>query len=102
MRAPTIESRELEEELKVALNFLRNTITSTTKPTPQVIVILDSKEEVEILPQFVVEEQTKQVFCIKTYGRRGVATRCCRRTDVASLCTKTCGRKGIVTTCEQG
>jgi hypothetical protein len=65
-------SRELEEELKIAFNFLKNTTTSTTKPTLQVIVILDSKEEVEILPQFyasrpmeeeelqqdVVEEQT--------------------------------------------
>ncbi len=55
-------SRELEEELKIAFNFLKNTTTSTTKPTLQVIVILDSKEEVEILPQFVVEEQIEQFY----------------------------------------
>jgi hypothetical protein len=47
----------LEEELKIALNFLRITITSIVKPTPQVIVISYSKEEVDIRPQLVVEEQ---------------------------------------------
>ncbi len=57
-RTPTVEetkvfdqeqrSRELEEELEIALNFLRKTTTSTTKPTPQVIVILYLKEEVDI------------------------------------------------------
>jgi hypothetical protein len=40
----------LEEEVEVTLNFLRRTITFTVKPTPQVIVILDSKEEMEIRP----------------------------------------------------
>jgi len=65
-RAPTVEetrifeqehkSRELEEDLKTILNFLRGTITFTVTPTPQVIVILDLEEEVEILPQLVVEE----------------------------------------------
>jgi hypothetical protein len=46
----------LEEELEATLNFLRTTITFTAKPTPHVIVILDSKEEVEIRPQHVIEE----------------------------------------------
>jgi hypothetical protein len=55
LRAPTVKEtrifeqkqkgRELEEELKVALNFLMDTITSTIKPTSQVIVISDSKEK---------------------------------------------------------
>ncbi len=49
-------SRELEEELEEALNFLRRTTTSTSKPTPQVIVISDL-EEVEIKLQLVIEEQ---------------------------------------------
>jgi hypothetical protein len=50
-------SRELEEELERALNFLRRTITSTSKPTAQVIIISDLEEEVEIRLQLVVEEQ---------------------------------------------
>jgi hypothetical protein len=49
-------SRELEKLLETTLNFLRKTITSTTTPTPQVIIISDSKEEVEIIPQPIVEE----------------------------------------------
>jgi hypothetical protein len=44
-------SKELEEELEVALNFLRRPTTFTTKPTPQVIVISNLKEEVEIKPR---------------------------------------------------
>jgi hypothetical protein len=40
----------LEEELEVALNFIRKTTTSTTKLTPQIIVISYSDEEVEITP----------------------------------------------------
>jgi hypothetical protein len=47
----------LEEELKASLNFLMKTITSIAKPAPHVIVILDSKEEVEIGLQPVIEEQ---------------------------------------------
>jgi hypothetical protein len=50
------KNRDLEEELKAALNFLKKTITSTTTLAPQVIVISDLKEEVEIIPQHVVEE----------------------------------------------
>jgi hypothetical protein len=50
------KNRELQEELQVALNFLRITTTSTPTPTPQVIVISNLEEEVEIIPQFVVEE----------------------------------------------
>jgi len=46
----------LEKELKTALKFFKITITSTTKPTLQIIVISDSKEKVEIGPQPVVEE----------------------------------------------
>jgi hypothetical protein len=38
----------LEEELEVALNFLRKTNTSIAKPIPQVIVISNSEEEVEV------------------------------------------------------
>jgi hypothetical protein len=38
----------LEEDLKTTLNFLRKTTTFTTKPVPQVIVILDSEEEMEV------------------------------------------------------
>jgi hypothetical protein len=38
------------------LNFLKRTITFTTKPKLQVIVISYSEEEVEIRPQLVVEE----------------------------------------------
>jgi hypothetical protein len=48
--------RELEEELEEALDFLKRTTTSTSKPTPQVIVISDLKE-VETKLQLVVEEQ---------------------------------------------
>ncbi len=71
MCAPTIEetiifeqeqrSRELKEELETTLNFLMKIITSATTPAPQILVISNSEEEVEIIPQFVVEEQTKQV-----------------------------------------
>ncbi len=66
-RAPIVEetrifeqeqrSRELEEELEVALNFLKRTITFTATLAPQVIVILDLEEEVEIIPQPIIEEQ---------------------------------------------
>jgi hypothetical protein len=46
----------LEEALKVALNFLRKTIISTTKSVPQVNVILDLEEEMEVGPQLVIHE----------------------------------------------
>jgi len=65
-RAPIVEetkffeqehkSTELEEELKTTLNFLRGTITFIVALTPQVIVILDLEEEVEISFQQQVEE----------------------------------------------
>jgi hypothetical protein len=48
--------------LEVTLNFFRKTTTSTTTPAPQVIVISNSKEEVEIIPKPIVEEQLEQVF----------------------------------------
>jgi hypothetical protein len=54
----------LEEELKVALNSLRRTITSTTKPAPRVIIISNLKEEVEIEPQHVIEEQLQIIFTL--------------------------------------
>jgi hypothetical protein len=44
----------LEKELKAALNFLRKTTTSTTKPIRQVSVISNLKEEVEVGPQPIV------------------------------------------------
>jgi hypothetical protein len=47
----------LEKELEATLNFLKKTITSTTKQIPYVIVILNSKEEVEVGFQHFVEEQ---------------------------------------------
>jgi hypothetical protein len=49
-------SRELEEELEATLNFLKKTTTSIVKPVPQVIIISDSKEEVEVGPQVIIEE----------------------------------------------
>jgi hypothetical protein len=46
----------------VALNFLRKPNTFTTKPIPQIIVILYSKEEMEVEPQHVVQEQPQLVL----------------------------------------
>jgi hypothetical protein len=46
----------LEEELKVALNFLRRIAISIAKPVLHVTIILNSKEEVEIGPQPIIEE----------------------------------------------
>ncbi len=54
----------MEEELKVALNSLRRTTTSTTKPAPRVIIISNLKEEVEIEPQHVIEEQLQIIFTL--------------------------------------
>lgn len=69
MHAPTVEeirmfeqkqkSRDLEEELEIALNFHRK-IATIMIPKPQVIIILNSKEEVEILSQHVVKELLHQ------------------------------------------
>jgi cell division protein FtsX len=58
-------SRELEKELEATLNFLKRTITSTAKPIPQVIVISNSKEKVEIRPQPVVEEISQSIHVLR-------------------------------------
>jgi hypothetical protein len=55
----------LEKELKATLNFLRKTTTSITKLIPQVIVISNSKEEVEVGPQLVVEEQLQSISTLR-------------------------------------
>lgn len=62
-------NRELEEEVEATLNFLSRTITSIVKPTPQIIVILDSKEEMEIRPQPIVKEQLQLVFAPRLVGK---------------------------------
>jgi hypothetical protein len=49
-------SRELEEELEAALNVFRITTTFIVTPAPQVIVISNSKEQVENLSQLVEKE----------------------------------------------
>jgi hypothetical protein len=55
----------LEEELETTLNFLRKTITSIAKLVPKVIVISNSKEEVEVGPQLVIEEQLQSIFALR-------------------------------------
>jgi hypothetical protein len=52
----------LEDKLEITLNFLKKIITFTGKLVPQIIVISYSKEEVEVRPQFVVEEQPQPVI----------------------------------------
>ncbi len=52
-----LKSKELEEELEKTLNFLKKPTIFIAKPTPHVIVISNSKEEVEIRPQPIIEEQ---------------------------------------------
>jgi hypothetical protein len=52
----------LEKELKVTLKCLRKPITSITKLVPQVIIISNSTEEVEIRPQHAIGEQLQSVF----------------------------------------
>jgi hypothetical protein len=47
------------------LNFLRKTITFTTKPIPQVIVISDLEEDMQVGIQLVVEEQLQLVFALR-------------------------------------
>jgi hypothetical protein len=59
-------SRELEEELEAALNILKRTIMFTTKLVPHVIVISDSKEEVEIRPQPIIEEISQLVLASRS------------------------------------
>ncbi len=51
----------MEEELEVALNFLRRTTTSIAKPRPYVIAISYSKEKVEIKPQLVIEKPLQSI-----------------------------------------
>jgi hypothetical protein len=46
----------LEEELEATLNFMRKTFTSITKLAPQLIIISNSDEEVEITPQLVIKD----------------------------------------------
>jgi hypothetical protein len=45
----------------VDFNLLKRTINSTVAPKPRIIVISNSEEEVKIIFQLVVEEQTPQV-----------------------------------------
>ncbi len=52
----------MEDKLEITLNFLKKIITFTGKLVPQIIVISYSKEEVEVRPQFVVEEQPQPVI----------------------------------------
>ncbi len=52
------KSKELEEEFKAVINFLKRTMISIATTKLRVIIILDSKEELEIISQLVVKEQT--------------------------------------------
>jgi len=52
----------LEKKLEIAVNFLKKTTISTRNPKPQVIVISNSEEEVEVGPQLVVWEQPQPVL----------------------------------------
>jgi hypothetical protein len=52
----------LEDKLEITLNFLKKIITFTGKLVPQIIIISYSEEEVEVRPQFVVEEQPQPVI----------------------------------------
>ncbi len=52
----------MEKKLEIALNFLKKTTISTRNPKPQVIVISNSEEEVEVGPQLVVWEQPQPVL----------------------------------------
>ncbi len=47
-----------ENELEVTLSFLIITTISITAPKPRIIVILDSKEEVETISQTIAKEQS--------------------------------------------
>jgi hypothetical protein len=89
----------LEEELEATLNFLRRTIIYITKLTPHVIVISNSKE-VEIEPQPVIEEQLQLVSASKLVEEEEFATTCCGGTTTTSSCIKTYGKKQVATTYE--
>ncbi len=52
----------MEDKLEITLNFLKKIITFTGKLVPQIIIISYSEEEVEVRPQFVVEEQPQPVI----------------------------------------
>jgi hypothetical protein len=52
----------LEKELEATLNSQRKTIIFTTKPVPQIIVISNSEEEMEVGLQPVVQEQPQLVL----------------------------------------
>jgi hypothetical protein len=62
----------LEEELEATLNFPRTTITSTSKLVPQIIVISNSKEEIEVGPQPIVQEQPQLVLTSKIVEDKGL------------------------------
>ncbi len=47
------------------MNFLRVTTTSIAKPIPQVIIISNLEEEVEVRPQPTVEEQLQLVSTLR-------------------------------------
>jgi len=55
----------LEKELKATLNFLRRTTTFIAKLVPQIIVISNSKEEMEIKLQLVIEEQLQSICALR-------------------------------------
>ncbi len=62
----------MEEELEATLNFPRTTITSTSKLVPQIIVISNSKEEIEVGPQPIVQEQPQLVLTSKIVEDKGL------------------------------
>ncbi len=55
-------SRDLEEELEPNLNFRGRTVTFIPTLEPQLIVISDLEEEVEIILQSIAKEQAPQAF----------------------------------------
>jgi hypothetical protein len=55
----------LVEELGITLNFIKKTTISIVKPVPHVIVIFYSKEEMEVGPHPVIEEQSQSVFVLR-------------------------------------
>ncbi len=52
----------MEKELEATLNSQRKTTIFTTKPVPQIIVISNSEEEMEVGLQPVVQEQPQLVL----------------------------------------
>jgi hypothetical protein len=57
-------------ELEPTLNFLGQTITFIPTLEPQLIVILDLEEEVEIILQPIAEEQSPQALELDLLGGR--------------------------------